>query len=633
MYVIGTAGHVDHGKSTLIRWLTGIDPDRLKEEKERQMTIDLGFAWMTLFSGEDVGFVDVPGHQDFIENMLVGIGGIDAVLFVIAADEGIMPQTREHLAILNLLKIKRGLIVLTKIDLINDPEWLDLIKNELLEFTKGTFLENVPIIEVSATADTGIDRLTKSLDSMIQNCPPKQNVGRPRLPVDRVFSLKGFGTIVTGTLLDGELVAGEQVVILPEKISTRIRGLETHKKKVEKAKPGSRTAVNLTNVDVSQIRRGDVITLPGQFEPTGRIDAVVEVLKDANAAIKHNDQVKIFIGTKQAIARVRVIGSMEIFPGQNGYMQLEFDDNLVAYYRDRFIIRRPSPQETIAGGLILDPYPSKRHRRFSRKIVEQFSVMELGSADEILTRLAGEIGPISAKELIDRSGINPLEAFEKLKQLVSSEIVQIKPINEKLSPDAVLISKSGWQEIETNLVDILKTFHSSNPLRPGIPFDDLRKKLQISPGNWPLIIEVAEKQRIVELAGNAVKLPTHEIQFDERQKEKTAKILREFKESPYMPPSIQEIGDKYGTELVQALIDSGELVKTSNNIVFRSEEYEKMLDATKTTIKEIGSINLAEFRDMFQTSRKFALSFLEHLDSKRITVRKGESRILGRNLH
>jgi selenocysteine-specific elongation factor len=371
MRVIGTAGHVDHGKSTLIEALTGMNPDRLKEERERQMTIDLGFAWMELPSGEQVGIVDVPGHRDFIENMLAGVGGIDAALFVVAADEGVMPQTREHLAILDILQIRAGLVALTKIDLIDDPDWLDLVEEDVRQVLVGTVLEDVPVVRVSAKNGTGTSELLDILDEVLAERPPRQDLGRPRLPVDRVFSIAGFGTVVTGTLSDGHLQIGEEVEILPNGTQGRIRGLQTHKQKEDLALPGSRTAVNISGVTLEEIRRGDVVAHRGDYQPTRRMDVKFRLLKDASLALKHNTEVKLFVGAAEVLARVRTLGSEVINPGEPGWLQLEMKAPVVVMRGDHYILRRPSPGETMGGGTIIDPNPVGRHKRFTHGLIER----------------------------------------------------------------------------------------------------------------------------------------------------------------------------------------------------------------------------------------------------------------------
>ncbi|MGC9334755.1 MAG: selenocysteine-specific translation elongation factor, partial [Anaerolineae bacterium] len=384
MRVIGTAGHVDHGKSTLVRALTGIDPDRLKEEKEREMTIDLGFAWLTLPSGERVGIVDVPGHKDFIKNMLAGVGGIDAALFVVAADEGVMPQTREHLAILDLLQVRGGVVALTKTDLAEDEDWLELVEADLLEVLDGTVLDGAPIVRCSARTGQGLEALLAELDRYLATSAPRRDVGRPRLPVDRVFTIAGFGTVVTGTLSDGSLSAGQEVEIQPSGLKARIRGLQTHREKIEQAVPGSRVAINLTGVSTDEIQRGDVVTVPGWLQPTILIDCHLRYLPDAPGPLKHNAAVGFFSGAAEAQARIRILGHRTMAPGDEGWVQVRLDTPLALGKGDRFIIRQPSPSVTIGGGIVVNPFPGRRYRRFRPEVIDQLETLAHGSPEEIL---------------------------------------------------------------------------------------------------------------------------------------------------------------------------------------------------------------------------------------------------------
>jgi selenocysteine-specific elongation factor len=398
MRVIGTAGHVDHGKSTLIAALTGTHPDRLKEEQAREMTIELGFGWLTLPNGEELGIVDVPGHRDFIENMLSGIGGIDAALLVIAADEGVMPQTREHLAILDLLQIPAGIIVLTKTDLASDPAWLTLVETDIRAAAAATVMQDAPIVRVSAKNKIGLEELISALSKLLEEKPARLDLNRPRLPIDRVFSMSGFGTVVTGTLLDGCLNIGDEVEILPSGQKGRVRGLQTHKKKEETAIPGSRTAVNISGVEMDQIQRGNIVARLNQYQVTRRLDAHFRLLKDASAPLKHSSEVKFFVGASETIATVRLLGAEEIIPGEAGWIQLELRDPVIAVRGDRYILRRPSPGETLGGGMIVDHQPKGRHKRFDENVLKSLASLAQGSPADVLLEAALALNIASAKD-------------------------------------------------------------------------------------------------------------------------------------------------------------------------------------------------------------------------------------------
>jgi len=628
MYVIGTAGHVDHGKSTLIHALTGINPDRLKEEKERQMTIELGFAWTELPSGQEIGFVDVPGHRDFIENMLVGVGGIDAVLFIVAADEGVMPQTKEHLAILDLLDIQHGIVVLTKSDLIDDEEWLSLVTSDIKDLLASSSLSDATVVQVSAANNVGVDDLKTAIDIMLEKATPKEDVGRPRLPIDRIFSLRGFGTIVTGTLIDGEFQSGEQVVIQPSGIATRIRGLQTHKKKTEAAQPGSRTAVNLTNVEVSQINRGDVVTLPGMYKSTRRIDCAVQVLPGAAQGIHHNDEVKLFSGTNQVIARVRVLGTDEIQPGDSGYIQIESKDSVSVHPRDRFILRRPSPPETIAGGIILDSSPKNRHRRKNQAIIKFLQTLDTGTDREIVNRVTDIEGIITFKQLVAKTGLEEEKTRKLASQSFGETILLLDSDSKTLKSESLLISLNRWNQNRRQIKESLSIFHQLNPLKKGISKADLKRKIGFKGDHWTKLLDALKREKVIKVEGNTICLPDFELAFSDDQKMLIAELHSRLDNSPFSPPPYDELEDEFGNDLVQALVEAGDLVRTSDGIAFAKSHFEKMLTGTKRMIRENGSLTLAQFRDIFKTSRKYAASFLEYLDDIHVTERKGDIRVL-----
>ncbi|MDK2981688.1 MAG: selenocysteine-specific elongation factor [Chloroflexota bacterium] len=625
MYVLGTAGHVDHGKSTLVKALTDIDPDRLKEEKDRQMTIDLGFAWYALPSGNEVGIVDVPGHRDFIDNMLAGVGGIDAVLLIVAADEGVMPQTREHLAILKLLNIQYGLVVMTKVDLVQDPEWLDLVEADIRTLVAGSFLEDAPILRVSAYTRQGLPELTQAIEAVLQQCPPKRNTGKPRLPIDRVFSLKGFGTIVTGTLLDGEFQNGQAVEILPEKRASRIRSIQSHKKKVETALPGNRTAINLTGVEKDELKRGQVVVSPGDYIASRRIDAKVNMLADASGKIAHNDFLKCFITTAQSIVRVRVIGKKEILPGEEGWVQLEFEDAIVSKKDDSFILRRPSPAETIAGGVVLNTRSVKRYKRFAEESLNKMTLMDAGSDEEILLSNLDKQGVITRAAFLKGSSFETERSEQLLDALIPDQVVQIEAAGSK---DTLLVSRTNWSVLKHKITDIFADYYGAHPLRTGMPRKALWEALELPQRSFSLILEELIRGGLLAETNGTLGLTGHTVQFTEAQQVDICTILAAFAASPYQPPSLREEREKYGEDLLAALVDQGKLLQLEEDIAILPETGQKIVDTTTAFLTREGQISLAQFRDLLQTSRKYALAFLEYLDKMGVTVREGDVRRL-----
>ncbi len=634
MRVIGTAGHVDHGKSTLIAALTGVHPDRLKEEQAREMTIELGFGWMTLPSGEEVGIVDVPGHRDFIENMLAGIGGIDAALLVIAADEGVMPQTREHLAILDLLQIPAGLIVLTKTDLAPDPDWLNLIEADVRAAVADTVLRDAPIVRVSARNKIGLDVLLQSLTQLLETKPARPDLGRPRLPIDRVFTMSGFGTVVTGTLSDGTLSIGDEVQILPSGLTGRVRGLQTHKKKEDQASPGSRTAVNISGVNAEDVRRGEVVVHPNQYQATRRIDARFRLLKDASSALKHGSEVKVFVGASETVAMLRLLGTEELEPGQEGWIQLELRDPAVAVRGDRYILRRPSPGETLGGGVIVDHQPKGRHKRMDEMVLKSLEALAQGSPADVFFEAALSLQVASLKEMVARSRLESVPAREALTELLESEkLIVLEEGTPSITSDMLVLALPHWNSLRDKTLQIVSAYHQVYPLRRGIPREELKSKLKLQPRVFNAFLsQIVVRGLLVEQrkskTENLVGLPTHEVRFDDGQQAKVKALLSKFASSPYTPPSVKDCQAEVGDELLNALIDSGQLTGVSQEVIFRKEDYDAMVMQIKSTLMQNGQISLAEVRDLFQTSRKYAQALLEHLDAVGVTMRDGDFRKL-----
>lgn len=629
MRVIGTAGHVDHGKSTLIAALTGTHPDRLKEEQAREMTIELGFGWMTLPGGEEIGIVDVPGHRDFIENMLSGIGGIDAALLVIAADEGVMPQTKEHLAILDLLQIPAGLIVLTKTDLASDSGWLDLVETDIRVAVADTILKDAPIVRVSAKTKTGLGALTTNLQALLENKSTRPDLNRPRLPVDRVFTMSGFGTVVTGTLSDGHLSTGDEVEIQPGGSRGRIRGLQTHKKKEERAVPGSRTAVNISGINTEEIERGNVVTHPGQYHPTRRLDARFRLLKDASSSIQHGREVKFFVGASETIGTLRLLGTEELSPGEEGWIQLELRDPVVAVRGDRYILRRPSPGETLGGGTIVDHQPKGRHKRFDETVLKSLEALAQGSPAEVLLEAALGMNVASIKEIVRQSRLESTDADSALKELLETgQLVLLENGDPAITSDLLVAPVSHWGALRDTTMQIIASYHSEYPLRRGIPREELKSKLKLTPRIFNALIRKLITDNSITDTLSLVAMAGHEIRFNGQEQVKVQALRRKFEANPFSPPSVRECQMEAGEEVLNALIELNEFVTVSSDVIFRKQDYDLMAAEIRRHIAQNGSITLAETRDLFKTSRKYAQALLEHLDAKGVTVRDGDFRKL-----
>ncbi len=632
MRVIGTAGHVDHGKSTLISALTGTHPDRLKEEQEREMTIELGFGWLTLPDGEEIGIVDVPGHRDFIGNMLAGVGGIDAVVLVIAADEGVMTQTKEHLAILDLLQIPTGMIALTKTDLVPDPEWLDLVESDIRESLAGTVLENAPFVRVSAKDGTGLENLLETLANLLKEKPARLDLGRPRLPIDRAFSIAGFGTVVTGTLADGNLSIGDEVLVLPSEQKGRVRGLQTHKKKEEISVPGSRTAVNISGISLEDVQRGEVVIKPGQYETTRRLDARFRLLDDISLPIRHNTEVKLFVGASETIATLRLLGAEILNPGEEAWIQLELRDPIITVRGDRYILRRPSPAETLGGGVIVDHQPAGRHKRFDERVIEKLTSLAEGSPADVLYEASLANGADLLKNLIRDARLEDMDAEEAIEELFSEGklFTLTIPPNQKedYPPDSFVIATTQWDSLKERTLNMVRAYHENFPLRRGIPREELKSKLKVQTKLFNAMIENLLKTEDVDDTHRSVQLPGHSITFGSAEQAKISGLMRQFDANPFSPPTVKLSIEEVGEEIFNALLALEELIQLSPDVVFRKSDYEKALELLRGYLAEHGQITVADARDLYSTSRRYVLAFFEYLDAQRITRRDGDYRIL-----
>ena len=627
MHIVGTAGHVDHGKSTLISALTGTNPDRLKEEIEREMTIDLGFASMALPGGETIGIIDVPGHRDFVGNMLSGIGGIDAVLLVIAANEGVSAQTREHLAILDLLEISRGLIVLTKCDLVTDSEWLELVELEAQEVVEGTSLENAQVVRVSAQTGEGLDELKLKLAELLTEIPKKRDLNRPRLPVDRVFTLSGFGTVVTGTLLDGSFSLGDEVICLPGGKTGRIRGLQNHNRKLQKVSPGYRTAINLNNLSKEDINRGDVIALPATYKPTTRLDASIRLIRDATTELKHNMSLKVFAGASETLARVRLLGVESLAPGEEGFVQLELEEPLVAIRGDHYVLRLPSPAATIGGGVILDTQPTRRYRRFDEVTLTRLEQLRVGKRADLVMQA---LDRLNVSNLASLTSLTSLSAAELENQLTELEDAgEVIFLSKHPNPAKTqLISTQSLQSITKQILTTLDEFHQKFPLKAGISRELLKSGLKLTQEQFDLILGLLSHQGKLVERGTLVWAASHSILLTPQQETRAASLLEKFTQSPYSPPDVTEAEAELGLDVLEGLIATNRLIRVSDVVLFLPGTIDVMKSWVQEAIQVSGSVSLAQFRDHFQTSRKYAAAFLEYLDSIGYTLRKGDVRVL-----
>lgn len=631
MRVIGTAGHVDHGKSTLVLALSGINPDRLREEQEREMTIDLGFAWITLPDGESVGIVDVPGHRDFIENMLAGVGGIDAALFVVAADEGVMPQTKEHLSILDLLAVNTSIVALTKVDLAESEEWVELVTADVSETLEGTVLAGAPIVPVSARTGEGLDELVAALQEALAQASPRPDRGRPRLPIDRVFTISGFGTVVTGTLTDGCFEAGQEVEILPRGLKARIRGLQTHKQKTKRAVPGSRVAMNLSGVGKADLIRGDVVTTPGWLRPTVLVDVELRYLPDVQRSLRHNTQLKFFSGAAETMGRVRLLDRDTLAPGETGWAQLRLQEPVALVKGDRFIVRLPSPPATVGGGIVVDPHPGRRHRRFRPEVLARLETLAQGSPAEILLQTLERRGPSVVPDLLSASSLGEAapEALTQLLEEGQAVLLGSQTNLQHLAGTSHLVAaRSWWSALTERLSDELSVYHQRFPLRAGMGREALRSGLGLEARVFNAAMARATAEELVADEGAVVRLPSHAVQLNPEQQRQVDALLARFRHQPYTTPSFKETVAAIGEDVLGVLTARGDLVQVSSDVLFLPETYEELVARVRTHIEREGSITLAQTRDLFKTSRKYAQGLLEHLDETGVTKRVGDERVL-----
>ena len=625
--VVGTAGHIDHGKTSLVKALTGTDTDRLPEEKARGITIDLGFAFLEE-PGLTIEIVDVPGPERFIKTMLGGVGAIDLAMLVIAADEGVMPQTREHLAICALLRIKRGLIALTKTDLV-EADWLELVREDLATLTRGTFLEGAPIVPVSSKTGQGMDALRAALRELAATVPSRASDQLPRLPIDRVFTIKGFGTVVTGTLMAGRLRVDDRAEVFPGGLQAKVRGLQTHGHAVADASAGQRTAVNLQGVERAAVERGNVLGLAGTLVPSVLVDGTLELLADAPRPLKTRDRVRFHTGTSEIMARVLLLEEQELAPGKTAFARFRLEAPLVALPGDRFVIRSYSPMVTIGGGTLLDIAPP-RFKRKAPALVAHLALLRDGEPDAVVEehiRHAGGAG-VRVAALSGRVPYGPERLRALLERLQAAGRVAAVDRDWYVHPESL-------ERLRGLALAALEQFHRAFPLRPGMSREELRGRAGAADERvFGHLLETLAAEGVVRSERDKVRLAAHEVRLSGEQQKVVNRVEQEFRTAAAAPPSPEEALTRAGLsgdeehELFQLLVQDKKLVRVKESLYFHAEALDSIQERLVAMLRERKEIGPGDIKDLLGISRKYAIPLLEFFDARRVTARVGERRVL-----
>lgn len=630
--IVGTAGHVDHGKTCLIKALTGIDTDRLKEEKKRGITIELGFADMPNPYGQHIGIIDVPGHERFVRNMLAGVGGIDLVLLVVAADEGVMPQTIEHFEILKMLGIEKGIVVLTKADLIDDA-WLELVTEDVRQTVQGTFLAEAPVIAVSSHTGQNIEELKQLICHMAADIKDRRlDPSLLRIPIDRVFTIGGFGTVITGTLTEGRISVGDEVQIYPGNQTTKVRSLQVHSSMVETAYAGQRTAVNLLGIKKEDLERGNVLAARGSLKQTMMVDVKIKMFDDSKRLLRNESRVHLYYGSAEALCKVVLLDKETLENGQEGYAQLRLEEEIAVRKGDRFIIRFYSPVETIGGGQILDAAPVK-HKRNREDVLAGLAIKEQGDQEQILlqTLLENRKQMAGIKDLATKLGITAMELESRLDTLIKEEIAI------KLSGE-LAVHRSTMEEISGVAVQILREYHAKHPISEGMQKGEFRKRLSDKCRIPDLkIIDLFLRhlgiREVLKETNGRIHLPGFRVVYSEEHRKLHQRIEEKYLANGYQVPELDDwIGlekDKnLAREMVEAMASEGILKKLTFQLFMHKTHWEEAMRLFQTHMEKEGSITLAEYRDLLGASRKYAIMILEYLDEQKITVLTNDSRTL-----
>ena len=634
--ILGTAGHVDHGKTSLIRALTGIETDRLKEEKQRGITIELGFAFLDLPCGHRLGIVDVPGHEKFVRNMVAGAAGMDMVAFIIAADEGVMPQTREHFDICRLLGVEDGLIILTKKDMV-DEEWLELVQEDVRDFFKGSFLEEAPLLVVSSTTGEGIDEVKQILDEKVRAINFQEEFGPFRLAVDRVFSMKGFGTVITGTSLSGRIKVGEDLMFYPDKTPAKIRGIQVHGTDREVVEAGHRTAINLQGIEKEQIRRGDLAATPGSMIPSTLLDTDLHYLSSNAKKLKNRTRVRVHVGTREIVGRVVLMDRDEIHPGEDADIQLILQEPAAVWPGDRYVLRSYSPIRTIGGGVILNNAPPKRKRAVERDRLhnrEVFAVYKSEDLDEKMLLFLEESGlqGITAEQLATRLGLFGKKLKKKLQHPISTGRILVVESDSQRLVAAPVVEKLGRV-----ILDLLERYHLANPLKSGLASEELRSRLKIPVDRklFQFTLNTLLKNKSILQENAEVRLTGHEVVLQVDEQEMQQKIGSLYKKAGLRPPNLKDVlasfnefPEKQIRQVIELLVQKGTLVKINEALFFHADELDQLARKITDFISREGEIDAPRFKDLTGLTRKYSIPLLEYFDKIKLTIRVGDKRIL-----
>ncbi|MCK8601267.1 selenocysteine-specific translation elongation factor [Desulfoferrobacter suflitae] len=631
--ILGTAGHIDHGKTSLIRAMTGIDTDRLKEEKLRGITIELGFAYVDLPNGDRLGIVDVPGHERFVRHMVAGATGIDMVALIIAADEGVMPQTREHMEICQLLRVKKGLVALTKIDLVDDPEWIEMVKEDVAEFLTGTFLEGAPIVPLSAATGEGMEEFKGVLTRLVESIEPRNADGPFRLPVDRVFSMRGFGTVVTGTSISGRLHIGAPVIVYPSGHKTKVRGIQVHNEEVEEVLPGQRTAVNLQSTERALIQRGHVVATPGALVPSHMVDVHLELLSSAPRVLKNRAKIRFHTGTSENLATLVLLNEDELKPGEKSFAQIRLDEPIAVLRGDRFVIRSYSPVLTIGGGSILHPLPHKHKGHDKRAAAKTLATLLEGDEPSIILWhiLDAGWGGVSEQELRIRVNV-ATKPFEKtLQQFISQKkaILYDKENRRLIHPDVM-------EKLRNIILESLADYHQRFPLKTGMPKEELAAQLprpvDVKLYNF-LLRQLAEDEQLVQEM-EWVRLATHKIDLTKDEEVIRQRVESEYLQAGLQPPFFREVTARLpGTprqhqDVLEWMFSQGILIKVKEDLYFHRAALDSLKRRLMEFFKENEELSAPQFKEITQASRKYTIPLLEYFDTQKVTVRVGDVRRL-----